>query len=962
MNERTDRLLKALGDIGEDLIEKAAPVYSADSEAGEIIKTAVPTVYEPEVKITKKDLRIYWITRALGMAAVAALIVGAVVLLVQNWDKIAVSGNDRPGTVTSAAEPMESNESIVTLPPPLDYDSMSKEEKFAAQLLNGLRWRMNSAEVQLAASEYWGRTEPSRIHREDSDVLQEYYNVISYDDVEFYGGKANIALVVFDNAGLKSIEYQVRYDVSDDGAKSADEMYERIRTDFINVLGEPDYPDLNWWDFAESKLHFDVYKADNWIVEVQLDDTSDLYGEITDTAMPEPYDDEYVRHIDFTAQWESRFYTFEPMIPQEKREKYYELMQDPSVETPYTITDNWNIMSCIRRLELDWNDTKEFLRSSQVFSDEDIQVIYNAIILSDGSAVSALIEHYRSPYAVVGDFNGNGYRVFSPMWLYYHTIGDYKAMGVPAKSVEEMIPLYASKLGLRDEAWEQFRNKLYRYISSENNEPETTTSSVTMPDSTTAEAVTTTAEVSEITEEIADTFTFGRPAGSWFELEETLYRIDNTAPFDCVTFNDDGTCSSIFIDEWKEEYDAIGYTSELENIRPDNYVGAYDNYGIDIKMLENADPNGYVKRLYSTDYKNSDKGEALAMRNKYIVSQLNETQLKNIDKYMRDKLAVPYESIEWNNVYGVYYVETNNRCELMPDRYYSAVDEDTRHELFEAMYEADRISEIDGNPGSTYYHTNPLPIAGADEYIGFWTSGSYNAKIIAAYIIGKDSEGQYRAEMKTDITDELDRLYIDGAKLMFVKSGGGYYAVTESDRKIGLIPGDEGAVPNYEAKFAYRVRPYLPLPDGAVEDIKLGDEQKEFLIKEAYESAQSFERDIPSDRLAVSDPVKISEQQFFVFVFDGDEIVGKIICYSDEGFSGSASGFNTGNYDKAVDGLTKLYKSGEKVSFTWFGGNLYCCQENAASYPIECAVFHKPSYVYLYDAEYGAPIHRNNAE
>ena len=137
------------------------------------------------------------------------------------------------------------------------------------------------------------------------------------------------------------------------------------------------------------------------------------------------------------------------------------------------------------------------------------------------------------------------------------------------------------------------------------------------------------------------------------------------------------------------------------------------------------------------------------MRDKYIVSQLNETQLKNIDKYMRDKLAVPYESIEWNKVYGVYYVETNKRCELMPD------------------------------------------------------------------------------------------------------------------------------------------------------------------------------------------------------------------CYSDEGFSGSASGFNTGNYDKAVDGLTELYKSGEKVSFKWFGGNLYCCPENAASYPIEWQVFHKPSVVYLYEAENGARIVRN---
>ena len=146
-----------------------------------------------------------------------------------------------------------------------------------------------------------------------------------------------------------------------------------------------------------------------------------------------------------------------------------------------------------------------------------------------------------------------------------------------------------------------------------------------------------------------------------------------------------------------------------------------------------------------------------------------------------------------------------------------------------------------------------------------------------------------------------------------------------------------------------------------MEDIKLGEEQKQLLLKEAYESAQSFENSIPLDRLAVSDPVKISEQQYFVFVFDGDEIVGKIWCfYSDS--TENASGFDTGGYDNAVDGLTELYKSGKKVSFTWFGSNLYCCPENAVSYPIEWQVFHKPSVVYLYNAEQGAPIHRNNAE
>ena len=491
---REELFMDILGGLDEKYVSMAMPRscgHSTVGDTGNVIEIK-PVEVSPEV--SRKDLRIYWITRTLGMAAAAVLIVGAAVLLIMNWDKIAVREPDRPGIVTPQSttidtEPVKSSESSVTLPPPLDYDSMTDEEKFAAKLLNGLRWKMNEQEVRLVAKEIWDRTEV-RVQREDSNVLQEYYNVMIYDNVELYGEKANLNLVVFDNAGLKSLEYQVRYEVSDEGAENADKLYERIRADFVNALGEPNYPDLNWWDFADSKLHFDVYKADNWIVEIKIDDTSDPYEEITDTSMPEPYDDDPVRHIDFAAQWVSSFYTFEPMIPQEKRDMYYEWVQNPSGYTPYTITDNCNIISSVRKLELDWNDTKEILISSQVLSDDDISVIDNALTNSDESAFKHLIEKFRSPYAVIGDFNGNGYNVFSPLWLYYHTIGDYKAMRVPAKAVEDIIPIYASNLGLRDEAWAAFREKLYKYISGEKDNTAVTTSAVTENNGTTAVAVT----------------------------------------------------------------------------------------------------------------------------------------------------------------------------------------------------------------------------------------------------------------------------------------------------------------------------------------------------------------------------------------------------------------------------------------------------------------------------------------
>ncbi len=706
---REELVMDMIGEIGDKYILEAMPEHTEkpdEAQTGNVIHIKPAEAY---TEISKKDLRIYWITHALGVAAAVALIVGAAVLLVQNWDKIAVSGNERPGTIV----------------------------KYIDELPD--------------ISEAYGKT------------------------IEFSDASVRLSSVTYDGTMLNTTFYLLY--------KGNDEFYS---------------PAL--WINVESAEHGDPSCGINPVMEADSFD-----------------------------------YLIQSFVP---------------------------------------------------------------VDLEPGKS-----------YAVNIVYKGNG-NLESDTQKYRFTCPDISAVTA-----------------------------------------ETTTNNPYL-----------TSAVEPLTEpDEADTFTYDRPSGSWFELEETLYRIDYTAPFDCVKFNDDGTCSSIFTDEWKEEYDAIGYTSELENITDENFVftfGFMKQPGEEPRS--GLDPD--LTRVYSADYKNADKGEALAMRNKYVTMPLNENQIMYIDKYMRGKLNVPYDSIVWDDVYGVYYVDTRNRCELMPDRYYSEVNDDLRHDLFEAMYEADKNSEMDGNPGTTYYHTNPLPIVGSDEYIAFWVSGAYKAKIIVTYIIGKDFEGQYKAEQKTDIADELDRLYLDGAKLMFVKSGSGYYAVTESNRKIGLIPGDEGAVPNYEAKFAYRVRPYLPLPDGAVEDIKLGEEQKKLLIKEAYESAQSFENSIPLDRLAVSDPVKVSEQQYFVFVFDGDEIVGKIICYSDEGFSGSASGFNTGGYDNAVDGLTELYRSGEKVSFTWFGSNLYCCPENAASYPIECAVFHKPSYVYLYDAEYGAPIHRNNAE
>ena len=110
MNDRADRLIKALGDIGEDLIEKAAPAYTNADSASVPVNSGGFVQYGSEVQITKKERIIYWVTHSLGVAAAAILIIGAAVLLIMNWDKIAVKEPDKPSvssdTTSSATDPV----------------------------------------------------------------------------------------------------------------------------------------------------------------------------------------------------------------------------------------------------------------------------------------------------------------------------------------------------------------------------------------------------------------------------------------------------------------------------------------------------------------------------------------------------------------------------------------------------------------------------------------------------------------------------------------------------------------------------------------------------------------------------------------------------------------------------------------------------------------------------------------
>ncbi len=111
---REERFMNILGGLDEKYVAMAMPSYAGRNEADDTRHIVLDTSAET-VEISKKEVRRYMIIRALGMAALIALIVGAAVLLVQNWDKIAVREPERPGN-TDITEGAETIHDILIVP------------------------------------------------------------------------------------------------------------------------------------------------------------------------------------------------------------------------------------------------------------------------------------------------------------------------------------------------------------------------------------------------------------------------------------------------------------------------------------------------------------------------------------------------------------------------------------------------------------------------------------------------------------------------------------------------------------------------------------------------------------------------------------------------------------------------------------------------------------------------------
>ena len=111
---REELVMEVIGELDDRLLAEAIPLNVGHSETGATVRRIAFDDSVRPIEVSRKEVRRYMIMRAMGMAASAMLVVGAAVLLIMNWDKIAVSGNDRPGETTSITETPVVTSSITT--------------------------------------------------------------------------------------------------------------------------------------------------------------------------------------------------------------------------------------------------------------------------------------------------------------------------------------------------------------------------------------------------------------------------------------------------------------------------------------------------------------------------------------------------------------------------------------------------------------------------------------------------------------------------------------------------------------------------------------------------------------------------------------------------------------------------------------------------------------------------------
>jgi len=126
-----------------------------------------------------------------------------------------------------------------------------------------------------------------------------------------------------------------------------------------------------------------------------------------------------------------------------------------------------NLFSFIKTFNLDENTIREYLKWQNewfiemnqpeytLFTEEDLNIIFT---LDDAKAN----EYFASDYSVV-----YGGKVYSPEWIYNHSIEDYQAENIPVELIQAKREMY-DKIPFTDEARKALDEKLTSYSEKTN--------------------------------------------------------------------------------------------------------------------------------------------------------------------------------------------------------------------------------------------------------------------------------------------------------------------------------------------------------------------------------------------------------------------------------------------------------------------------------------------------------------
>ena len=491
---REDIFMDLIGELDDNYIALAMSRPKRRAIISETRNITFVHPVEVENNVSKRELRLYYITRVLGMAAVTFLIVGAAVLLIMNWEKIMVRDPDTPPVVTTDVTTV-TEPSIITT----DIDDSSKSNAPTVtfeEMKQMLYYKDNCITLPcsvfditrldslLTASAESGEGSSMYFIKRNDELICTLTVAISGTDIDIPEGKQLISLAIRSGEDFSLFDGKIKLGTTLDEVKA--------------LLGEPkhndEYPDYSYIfinggeTIAINDMRFD---DDGKLIQmpdiVYIGDSADRFSQITDTSMPRPFPIEQdYDHMPFELQWNTKFIG---IFGDSNRDGFIEWQQYlMTVTTPYTLYDNNCIAGAIKALgytaeEIEEKFTQnnerwqEKLRSAEkdnnegaiincrnlIFSDEEI----NALISGDEAEIIRLFISDHSIW--IKDKN----YVISPWWLYYHTIEDYKAVGVTPEMIAEKLPLYEDTFigkdigtDMADESWTLFKAKLESYIIS----------------------------------------------------------------------------------------------------------------------------------------------------------------------------------------------------------------------------------------------------------------------------------------------------------------------------------------------------------------------------------------------------------------------------------------------------------------------------------------------------------------